>query len=761
MTSPRIDFGSKILPDHLDRKAYVYIRQSSPRQVWQHPEGRRRQYEMVDWVEQLGWDKERIVVIDEDQGKSATIARSRSGFEQTAMAVGRSEVGIVVSLEVARLARNSPDWYHLIYICRWTHTLITDGQTIYDPQISADRMVLGIRGQVSEMEIDDSIRRMVEARWNKARRGELMTIPPAGYDVDDLNQLVMASDESVSHALHTVFSKFDELGSGRQVWLWWQEQGLKYPVRRVELRTHPVVWLEPKYNMILRTLHHPTYAGVYVFGRIETVRELDQDDPKRLRVRRVPRRGEWPVLIEEHHPAYISFEKFLKNQERLKSNTLFKTDSSKQLGAAREGQALLQGLVRCGRNQCGRPLHVSYGGNHRSRRGNRTMQYRCKQARDQVGGQDCQTIGGKRIDDAVVQAFLEATAPTGVEAVSRMQEQLRAESESLGHHWKLQVEKVEYEANRAERQFHVVEPENRLVGRELERRWNEQLKQLEAVRQKAEAQRQQIRWLSEDEMARAAHLARNIEEVWYSETTTNRDRKRLLRCLVDEVQLITEDIRYVVRIVWKGGALTELEVPRRGAGTGHKTSEDDIELVRQLAKEFDDTQIARILNKQGRRTGFGNPFTQAKVMSLRGHHKIPKCPPQPAKDPKEGPFTADEAAVELGVSMSTIHRWLREGILAGEQMTPGAPWKIVLTEEVRRKLSGGHAPEGWVGLSEAARRLGLSKSYVAYLVKTGKLEAMQTTVRKQRRWRINVDSATCGRQTALFEQKTNVNIKEA
>jgi DNA invertase Pin-like site-specific DNA recombinase len=752
-------FDSKIGPEQLERAAYVYVRQSSLRQVEQHVEGRRRQYQMVEWVEQIGWPKERIRVIDEDQGKSGAVAQSRSGFEQMALAVGRGEVGMVVSLEASRLARNSPDWHHLIYLCRWTHTLIADGQTIYDPHVGADRMVLGIRGQVSEMEIDDSIRRMVEARWNKARRGELMTIPPAGYDVDDLNQLVMTSDESVSHALHTVFSKFDELGSARQVFLWWREQGLKYPVRRVELRSHPVVWLEPKSDMILRTLHHPIYAGVYVFGRIETLRELDPEEPQRLRVRRVPRQGEWPVLIEEHHPAYISFEKFLKNEERLRGNNLFKPVASNQQGAAREGQALLQGLVRCGK--CGRAMNVSYGGNHRSRRGNRTMQYRCKQSREQVGGQDCQTIGGKRIDDAVVQAFLEVTEPAGVQALGGMQEQLRAESESLERYWKLQVEKAEYEAMRAERQFHGVEPENRLVGRELERRWNERLRELEAIRQKAESARKQSPWLSEQEMARAEQLACHLEELWHSQTTTNRDRKRLLRCLIEEVQLKTEDQRYVVRIVWKGEAVTQREVVRRGAGTGHITSEDTIELVRQLAKEFDDTQIARILNKQGRRSGFGNTFTQMKVMSLRGHHKIPKCPPKRAKDPIEGPFTADEAAVELGATMSTIHRWLGEGILAGEQATPGAPWRIVLTEQVRRKLSGGDAPETWVSLGEAARRLGLSRSHVAYLVKAGKLEAMQTTIRKTRRWRINVESATCGRQTELFEQKTNTHSKEA
>lgn len=760
MTNERNDSSSKVTATHLDRKAYVYVRQSSPQQVLHHAESRRRQYQMVDWVQQVGWPQERVVVIDEDQGKSGAVAKSRRGFEQLVTSVGRGEAGIVVSLEVSRLARNSPDWYHLVYLSRWTDTLIADGQTIYDPKQSADRMVLGIRGQVSEMELDYAVQRMVDARWSKARRGELMTIPPAGYDVDDLNQLVKTSDESVVQAIETVFSKFDELGSARQVYVWWREQGLKFPVRRVELRTHPIVWLDPHYSMFLRTLRHPIYAGVYVFGRIETVRELDEKQG-RLRVRRVPRRGELPVLIEEHHPAYISFVKYLEIQERIQSNKMLQpsASTSTQPGAAREGKALLQGLVRCGR--CGRGMSVSYGG-HRSERGRgRTMQYRCKRSGEYTGGRDCQLIGGQRIDDAVVQAFLEATEPAGIEALRSMQEQLRADSEALRRHWELQVEKAEFEARRAGRQFHAVEPENRLVGRELERRWNERLAELEKVRQKAEAASRQTSVLSEQDIARAEQLSRHLEKVWSAETTTNRDKKRLLRCLIDEVQLLTEEKRYVIRILWKGGATTELEVVRRGSGTGHITSPDDIELVRRLAKEFEDVQIARILNKQGRRTGFGNPYTQSNVLSMRGRHKIPKCPKKFVKDPKEGPFTADEAAVELRVSMGTIHRWLQEGILAGEQATPGAPWRILLTDEVRRKLSGGDAPEGWVSLGEAARRLGLSRSHVAYLVKTGKLEAMQTIVRKARRWRINVESATCGRQPELFEQTTNTIIKES
>lgn len=749
----------KIRPEHLDRAAYVYVRQSSLYQVEHHREGRLRQYDLVAWAQQVGWAKERIVVLDEDQGKSSAIPQTRAGFGDLIARVGRGEVGMVISLEVERLARNNVDWHHLVYLCRWTDTLIADGHIVYDPQLSADRMVLGIRGQMSELELDTSIHRMVEARWNKARRGELVTVPPAGYDVDDVAHLVITCNEAVAHAIRTVFVKFAELGSARQVFLWWREQGLKFPVRRPGLRSHPVVWVDPLYRMIRSTLHHPVYAGAYVFGRSQTRRALDGDGRPRLRLRRVQCK-DWPVLIREHHPGYISFEQFLENQDRMRENSaMTDEDRASHAGAAREGRALLQGLVRCG--ICGRRMYVSYGG-HRSQQGaGRTMQYRCMYARLAGGAPDCQTIGGRRIDHAVVQAFLEVTAPAGVEAARVADEARRREYEARAGSWRLQIEKAEYEAHRAERQFHAAEPENRLVTRELERRWNSTLGELETVRRHAQGALREQPGFTEEERVRAHALGGELGAVWHATTTTNRDRKRLLRCLIEEVQLTTEAARYRVRIVWKGGAITDREVARHPRGTGAVTAGDTIDLVRRLAGEFDDTQIARILNKQGRRSGRGNPFTKARVTSLRAHYRIAAREKPQARDPRNGPFTADEAAAELRVSMHTVHRWLREGILAGAQATPGAPWRIVLTEVIRQRLAGGEAPTGWVGLTDAARRLGLSKSHVAYLVKAGKLPAVHATVGKRRCWRIDISSATCGRQPALFDQMQNTNPEES
>ena len=344
----------RIQPHHLERSAYVYVRQSSLRQVAEHLESQRRQYERVDWALAAGWPRERIEVIDEDQGKSGATAKVRPGFARLIAAVAQGEVGVVVALEVTRLARNSPDWHHLLYLCRFTETLIADEHTVYDPQLSSDRMVLGLRGQMGELELETMIGRMVSARWSKAERGELYTIPPAGYDLDELGHWVMSSDEAVVHALRTVFEKFDELGSARQVFHWWSAQGLTYPVRRLRSRVHPVVWLAPSYAMILRTLRNPIYTGAYVFGKSKTVRRLDDEGTVRVHLQQ-RERNEWPVLIKDHHPAYITFERYEVNRERLRGNQRMQGDADRDTrGAVREGAALLQGLVRCG--QCGRAM---------------------------------------------------------------------------------------------------------------------------------------------------------------------------------------------------------------------------------------------------------------------------------------------------------------------------------------------------------------------------------------------------------------------
>jgi excisionase family DNA binding protein len=749
--------SSRIRPRHLERAAFVYVRQSSLKQVRENLESQRRQYAIATRAHELGWSEGQVVIVDEDQGRSGATPEGRPGFARLVTAVARGEVGIVMSLEVSRLSRNDADWHHLVHLCRWTGTLIADEHGVYDPTSGADRMVLGIRGQVSEIERDNSVHRMVEARWNKARRGEVFTVVPAGYDVDETGRVSITSDQSVADAIGRVFDKFDELGTARQVFVWWQHQALPFPVRQVAVRLRPAVWVDVSYRAILGVLHHPFYAGAYVFGRSETRKELDPQNPHRVVVRRGYRsRENWPVLILDHHPGYISFEKYLENQARIRDNEVMGTRSDEgQKGAAREGRALLQGLVRCG--HCGRRMMVGYGG----AKAKRTLQYRCRRP-EEYGRRDCQLVGGKRIEATVVEAFLEVTAAAGSEAAALADQQLRAEIAVAETTWRLQIEKAEYEARRAERQYMAVEPENRTVARELERRWEQSLSELDTVRANAASALGHRRPLSAEELARAAQLGRQLGEVWAAPTTTVRDRKRLLRSLIEEVQLRSEAERYQVRIVWKGGATTDREVIRLASGgQAHATPLDTVELVRKLALEFDDAQIARILNRQGRRSGLGRAFTKQSVMSMRGKNKIPSAPKRVPRDERDGPFTLDQAAGELGVTVGTVQRWLRDGLLAGQQTVPGAPWRIVLTDEVRRRLSGNDVPQGWVGLTEAARRLGVGKSQVAYWVKQGKLPAVRTRVGKRSCWRIDVSSATCGRQSNLLDQMISSHTKES
>jgi excisionase family DNA binding protein len=750
---------SKVQAEHLARSAFVYVRQSSMEQVRHHLESQRRQYAFADEAVALGWSQERVVIVDEDQGKSGAVPHARAGFAKLVGAVARGEVGIVMSLELSRLSRNDADWSHLVYLCRWTGALIADEQGVYDPSLGADRLVLGLRGHVSEMERDSAVHRMVEARWSKARRGEAFTIPPAGYDLDELGRWVLSADEAVQLAVRRVFDKFDELGAVRQVFLWWRDEGLPFPVRRIRPRAHPIAWVAVSYPMLYTTLRHPIYAGTFVFGRSVTTRALDPET-QRMVVRRNARRAmkDWPVLIHDHHPAYISWDQYLRNQERLRNNAVMtaSTTDESHAGAAREGAGLLQGLARCG--HCGRRMYINYGG----ARIQRTLQYRCARHAKEVAGAECQIVGGKRIEATVVEAFLAVTVHAGSEAAALAGAQLGEDLDAAQRSWQLQIEKAEYEAQRAERQYMAVEPENRTIARELERRWNARLEELEAVRAQARTARTRGRPLTEEEIARAQTLGQDLEVVWRAPTTTNRDRKRLLRALIEEVQFRTDEKHHRVRVVWKGGAVTDRELVRFRPSdqSWHKTAEEIVELVRTLAREFDDAQIARVLNRQGHRSGLKQPFTKTSVSSLRHKHGIPVCPKQKPRDAREGPFTADEAALELGVTASTVHHWLRQGLLAGEQLTSRAPWRIVLTDAVRRRVAHGDAPAGWIGLTEAARRLGVGKPLVAYWVKQGKLPAVRTTVGRRRCWRIDVSSATCARQRDLFDQKINAERKE-
>ncbi len=729
----------KIQPSHLARKAVVYVRQSTFVQVAKNQESTRRQYDLAERAVELGWDNDQIVVIDEDQGHSGAMIEGRSGFARIMSDVGLGRVGIVLAIEASRLARNNADWQRLIWFCSLTETLLGDQDGVYDPSLLDDRMVLGLKGTISELEWHTMRKRLHEAVLNKARRGELELVLPAGYEWDGPAGIQLTPDRQVIDTLRLVFKKFDELGSARQVGLWLRDQEIKLPRRQTNLPDQGLAWNESTASAVRGILTHPVYAGAYVYGRRRTIREIRPDGTVHKRSVDLDR-TQWTVLIRDHHAGLIDWPRYERIQERLMRN---RTNLG-QPGAVREGGALLQGLAYCG--LCGRRMAVAYNGS-----GKRFGQFVCsRNAANRGAGHFCQSLGGKRIEQAVVEHFLDVVQPAGVDVALQALHGIQEDQEQLARHWRQRIERAEYETELARGRYEAVDAANRLVAGELEHRWNETMEVVERVRADAEEHlRRSVHELTNVERKRIQHMARDVRRIWNASTTTPRDRKRLLGCVLERVVLTPEDHQVLLAVEWKGGEVRELEVKRVRRGEPILvTDKEVVDLIRRLAVEggLGDTQIGRVLMQRKMRTATGLTFTKLRVKSLRAGYGIPRGT-GPVSD--ERTFTAEEAAADLGVSSQTIHAWLREGLLRGDQVCPGAPWRIVLDGDTRRRLAGEDAPPGWVGLEEAARHLGVSKQTVSTWVKSGRLQAVRVARGRRKGWRICVDSAVSGSQLSL------------
>jgi excisionase family DNA binding protein len=650
----------------------------------------------------------------------------------------------VLAIEASRLARNNADWQRLIWFCSLTDTLLGDQDGLYDPSLLDDRMVLGLKGTISELEWHTIRKRLQEAARNKARRGELRVVLPAGLEWQGIDGIQIAADQQVVDALRVVFDKFDELGSARQVALWVLDQGMKLPRRD---KGGTIRWIEPSSHAVYQILVHPTYAGAYVYGRRRTVRRIDPDGVVRSQSRMVGR-SDWMVLIPGHHEGLISWERFERIQKQLMANAT--KAGMNQPGAAREGTALLQGLAYCGR--CGRRMWVGYSGT-----GGRFKQFICRAVWNNRGTDFfCQVLGGRQIEEAVVRLFLQAVEPAGVEVALRALEGLQQEQDRIAEHWRQRVERAEYEAERARERYEAVDATNRLVAASLERRWNEALVVAANIGREAEERLKQLtRQLDDLERERVRRIAQDVGRIWAAASTTARDKKRLLRAAIARVVITSTERGVKVAVEWKGGEISEEEFVRRRRGDPVRVTDAElVELIRRLAAEnLDDTQIARVLSRRGMRTATGLTFTKRRVQSVRSCYDIPCGNLRTTSHDKR--YTAEEAARELGVSSRTIHEWLRVGLIRGQQPMPGAPWRVLLDDETRRKLAGKNAPEGWVGLDEAARRLGVSKQSVATWVKAGKLQAVRVASGRRTGWRICVDSSDLEKQTSLSLDRTS------
>ena len=724
---------AKITPSHLSRQAIVYLRQSSAAQVENNRESTERQYALATKACELGWPKDRIVIIDEDLGLSGSGSVERSGFARLTAEVALARVGLVLGLEVSRLARNNADWHRLIDLAGLTDTLIGDADGIYHPALFNDRLLLGLKGTMSEAELHVLRARLNGGIRNKAARGELRRGLPVGlvWGEED-GEVRFHPDEAVVIAIKTVFERFAETGSGRRVWLWFRAEGVQFPL---QMHEHAEIrWVEASYHAIHRVLTNPVYAGAYVYGKTRAETTLDASGARKKRMRHLPRE-QWQVLIKEHHQGYIDWSTYEANQRRIAKNTRPRphNDPANSGGAVREGGALLQGIASCG--HCGRRLRTHYSGR------NSSPGYHCGGEHLVNGrGSYCLNIGGVQIDEAVTRAFIAALEPIRLAATVAAAERLEADREAALKQWRLGVERASYAASRAERRYRAVDPDNRLVARGLEREWEESLSALEAA--KAELARREAerpRVLSEAERTSLLTVGADLNAVWHAPTTSARDRKELLRTLLEEVVIKVERDKYAAHLTmrWKGGALTELDVHLPHSNPQIvRTDEDTIALVRRLAAHYPDAVIAGILSRQGRKTAYGHRFQVHHVAGLRRQWKIPRY--ERKAESSEGELlTVKKAAAALGVATSTLHRLLNDGIIGGEQLTPGAPWRIRLTDDIKARFSQ-DAGEGFLPMREAMRALGVSRQTVLQRVKRGELEAVHVMRGKQKGLRIRV-----------------------
>ena len=729
--------NGKIQTSHLQRHAYIYVRQSTASQVACNRESTDRQYKLRDRALRLGWSERQVITIDEDLAQSGSGTAQRRGFDLMTTEVALGHVGLILSLEVSRVARNNADWYRLLDLCGVTDTLIGDEDGLYHPGLFNDRLLLGLKGTMAEAELHVIRARLNGGIRNKAQRGELRRGLPVGFAWgEEDGEVLFHPDQAVTGAIRTVFERFAEMGSVRQVWLWFRSQGLRFPLQSNSAAE--IQWVTASYTAIHTVLTSPVYAGAYAYGKTRQERYVDPAGKVRKRIRHLPR-SQWAVLIPDHHPGFIDWGTYQMHQERIGRNT--RPGPHQAGGAVREGAALLQGIATCG--VCGRHLRVYYQGR------NSTPGYYC--ASNQIAngrGTWCLRVGGARMDTAVVRCFLEAITPVGMEAAMRAEQDIEAEHAAELAQWRLQAERAGYEAERAERRYRTVEPENRLVARTLEADWERRLSEKTAAEAELARREQQRPGRLTDEQRRQIHaLGADLKRAWEAPTTTDRDRKELLRTLLEEVKISLRraEAKAQLTLRWRGGAISELDVDLWSCRKPSiRTDEDTIELVRRLAAHYPDATIAGILNRQGRRTVHGDRFTANGVGNLRRYWKVPRYIP-PSTPPTGELLTIDRAAQVLGVAPSTVHRWLSDGFIAGEQITPGAPWQIRMTEQLRARFVE-HAPEGYVPMLEATRILGVSRQTVLQRVKRGDLSAVHVSRGKRKGLRIKV----LNDQTELF-----------
>jgi DNA invertase Pin-like site-specific DNA recombinase len=587
--------SDKILPTHLGRRATVYLRQSTLKQVHENRESTARQYALQQRAIDLGWSVDRVDVIDDDLGQSGSSTQGRTGFQRLAEEIAHGRVGAVFALEVSRLSRSSADWHRLLDLCGLADVVIADEQAVYAPRDYNDRLLLGLKGTMSEAEQYWMRLRLQGGKLSKARRGELFFAPPTGYEWDEASRRFrLDPDEHVQRAVHLIFERFRLDGSAYAVMRYFARNRLRMPARNLR---HEMHWVQPRHGLVLTMLHNPAYAGAYVFGRREERMALVDGQLRRRRTTKIPQEA-WKTCLHDHHPAYIGWEEFMANQRKLHENRT-NQESPDQRGAAREGHALLQGLAICGK--CGHRMGTRYQGTQRR------AFYECRSGTKHLGeSRACWTVSAQAIDDAVVKLFLEAVQPSEIELGLAVVRETERQAGDVDRQWKLRLDRLHYEARLAERRYKAVDPDNRVVARTLEREWNDKLRELDEIeREHQDVRRREKVELTDKDRARILALAKDLSLVWHAASTTHAERKNLLRMLVREVMLSPVDVptRLTrVQLLWQTSAVSDFTVPRRSAFDARSTSPETIQLVERLvAQKKTDVEIATELNRRGLR----------------------------------------------------------------------------------------------------------------------------------------------------------------
>lgn len=655
-------FNPKIKPEHLARKAIVYLRQSSEKQVRQNLESQRLQYDVAERMRALGWKQ--VEIVNSDLGSSAAMASGlREGFERVLSSVALGEVGIVGSREVSRLSRTDKDWCRLLEVCQIFGTLIADEQQVYDLNYLDDQLVLGIKGTLSVVELKILRQRLQAAQESKARRGELFKRLPVGYGRDAMDKVVFHPDQRICEAIQLVFVKFRERWSVRQTFQWFRDHDVELPVNPIQGTR--LVWKIPTQSLVRDILCNPFYAGAYVWGRRPVTTLLIEG---RLEKRQgATRRAEdCRVFIRDHHVGYIDWATYEENQRMTRRNSV-NWQGDESMAAIRAGQGLLVGLLRCG--HCGRKLHVRYWGGRGT-----NARYLCRGDYDD-GGQYCIGFGGASVDRRLGQELLKAISPLGVEASLKALEELSAGDGSQRAALSSKLEQLEYEAKKAFEQYDAVDARNRLVAGELERRWNEKLAEIERTNQQLSSLNGKRYSLSSEEEARIHLMGENFAETWQSAHCPPTHKKMIFRTAMEEIIVHTEAENKTLQFIihWNGGTHTQIEMERPRSATETATPMEALEIIRRMAVRHGDDQIASVLNRLGHATGKAKRWNQTRVATARRNHSIPG---QRRALPDPEHISLSEAARICGVSHRTIERLVEASLLKREQVSPRAPWEI-------------------------------------------------------------------------------------